>query len=146
MAWIESSITVSKPLKDAFAFLDVADNHAKFIPHMVEFNQTSSGPFGRVGTTARGVLRYLGIRIEVPYEIVEHESNQKLAMKGKMGFIQFKDGYILSAAERGTQIKFWLELNLTGPAKFISPFGGLIGRIHAYETLHNLKREMEETG
>ncbi len=146
MARIESSILVSRSLEEAFAFLDAADNHAKFIPNMVEFNKISSGPFGQVGTTAHGVLRYLGIRMEVPYEIIEHEPNQRLGMKGKMGPIQFKDGYILSADRQGTQIRFWLELTLTGPAKFISPFGGLIGRIHAYETLNNLKREIEKTG
>jgi hypothetical protein len=123
--------------------MSVADNHARFIPNMAEFKQTSSGPFGQVGTTVRGLLNYFGIvKIEVPYEIIEIEPDRRLAMKGRMGPVQFKDGYILSPIRQGTQIKFWLELNPSGWAVLLKPFAGLIGRIHARETLANLKREL----
>lgn len=143
MARIESSIQVSKPVTDVFAFMNTADNHARFIPNMTEFKQTSSGAFGQVGATVKGLLTYLGfIRIEVPYEIIEHEPHKRLAMKGRMGPFLFRDGYVLSPADQGTQIKFWLELTPTGWAVLLKPFAGLIGRIHAYETLANLKREL----
>lgn len=143
MARIESSILVSKCVEDVFAFLNVPENHVKFIPNMIEFNKTSPGPFGRVGATVQGVLRLLGQKMELPYEIIEHEQNHKFAMKGLMGPIAFKDGYILNPTEKGTQIKFWLELSMTGLAKMISPLVGLIGKIHAQETLANLKRALE---
>ena len=144
MARIESVIQVKKQVEDVFAFMNVAENHARFIPNMVEFKQTSPGAFGRVGATANGLLRYLGIiRIPVAYEIIEHDLNRTLAMKGKMGPVFFKDGYILTPAENGARIKFWLELEPTGWAKLFSPFAKLIGKIHAYETLRNLKKELE---
>lgn len=144
MARIESDIQVTKQVEDVFAFMNVAENHARFIPNMVEFKQTSAGAFGRVGATANGLLRYLGIiKIPVSYEIIEHDLNHKLAMKGKMGPVFFKDGYILSPSENGARIKFWLELNPTGWTKLFSPFAKLIGKIHAYETLRNLKQELE---
>lgn len=146
MARIESSIQVSNPVADVFGFMSVPENHARFIPNMAEFEQTSSGAFGQVGATVRGLLRYFGmIRIEVPYEIIEHEPERRLAMKGRMGPIQFRDGYILHPTGDGTQIDFWLELNPTGWGVFMKPFAGLIGRIHAYETLRNLKRELNES-
>ena len=123
--------------------MNIAENHARFIHNMAEFKQISNGPFGQVGTTMRGVLSYFGIvKIEVPYEIIEVEPDQRLAMKGKMGPVQFKDGYILSPAGQGTQINFWLELNPTGWSVLLKPIAGLIGRIHAHETLANLKREL----
>ncbi len=144
MTRIESSILVSESLEETFSFLDAAENHARFIPNMVEFNKTSSGAFGQVGATALGRLGYFGLRINVPYEIIEHEQGRRLAMQGRMGPILFKDGYVLSPGENGTQIKFWLELMLTGLARVLSPFAGLIGRIHAMETLKNLRRELEK--
>ena len=145
MARIESSIQVAKSVEDTFAFLNAPENHRRFIPNMIEFDQTSAGPFGRVGATAQGTLRILGARIELSYEIIEHEQNHRLAMKGLLGPIVFKDGYILDPTRNGTQIKFWLELTLTGLAKILAPFAGLIGRIHAAETLANLGKELETT-
>jgi hypothetical protein len=144
MARIESVIQVKKQVEDIFAFMNVAENHARFIPNMVEFKQTSASTFGRVGATANGLLRYLGIiKIPVSYEIIEHDLNHALSMKGKMGPVFFRDGYVLSPSENGARIKFWLELNPTGWAKLFSPFAKLICKVHAYETLNNLRKALE---
>ncbi len=92
---------------------------------------------------AQGLLSYLGLmKINVQYEIIEHELNHRLAMKGQMGPVLFKDGYILKKNGKRTEIKFWLDLIPTGWTKLLSPFMGLIGKIHAFETLRNLKREL----
>ena len=142
MARIESTSFVSKSIEDAFSFLNKRESHLNFIPRMIELTQTSQGDFGQVGATADGMLNYFGVKIAVQYEIIEHESNHKLAMKGLMGPVAFKDGYALEPNGSGTQIKFWLELSPMGWAKIFSPFAGLIGKVHAWETLRNLKREI----
>lgn len=143
MTHIESSILVPKSIEDIFSFLNEPKSHLNFIPRMIALHQTSQGTFGRVGTTADGMLNYFGVKIPVKYEIIEHQPNQRLAMKGQMGPIQFRDGYELQPKNDATEIKFWLELNPTGWAKVFSPFAGLIGKIHAWETLRNLKLELE---
>ncbi len=144
---IESTTRAARSVEDIFSFLSVADNHARFIPNMAEFKQASAGAFGQVGATARGLLRYLGIiNIKVTYEIIEYEPNHRLAMKGKMGPILFKDGYDLALTENGTLIKFWVELNPTGWTTIFRPFARLIGRIHAMETLAKLKNVLETGG
>ena len=142
MARIESSILVPKSIEETFYFLNKRESHLHFIPRMVALYQTSQGDFGRVGTTADGMLNYFGVKIPVQYEVIEHELDRRLAMQGKMGPVLFKDGYILSAAQNGTQIRFWLELIPTGWTRLFAPFSKLIGKIHAYETLTNLKREL----
>ena len=145
MTQIESAISVQQPLEEVFVFLNASESHAKFIPNMAEFRQTSPGVFGDVGVTAEGLLNYWGlIRIPVHYEIIQHEPNRQLAMKGKMGPIEFRDGYLLKRNGSGTEIRFWLELLPAGWAKLLSPFMGVIGRIHAFETLQNLKRELQK--
>jgi len=145
MSHIESSILVTKSVEDTFLFLNTRESHLKFIPRIVEFNQTSAGSFGQVGATVRGMLRYFGVSIPVNYEIIEHQPNQRLAMQGKMGPVLFKDGYLLSSDKEGTRITFWLELTMTGLSKLFQPFAGLIGKIHAWETLRNLKREVNNS-
>ena len=145
MTRIESAVLVPKSVEDVFEFLNRCESHLKFIPRMTELNQTSQGAFGQVGTRLTGLLNYFGIRIPVQYELIEVEPTHRLVMKGQMGPVSFKDGYILSRAGDGTQINFWLELIPTGWLKLIKPFTGLIGRIHAYETLRNLKRELNES-
>jgi hypothetical protein len=142
MTRVESSIQVRKSVAEIFAFLNERESHLKFIPRIIELDQLSAGEFGQVGTTAKGMLRYFGVRIPVDYEIIEHQPDQRLAMKGQMGPVNFKDGYILSKNGKGTDLKFWLELAPMGWAKLFSPFMGWIGKIHAYETLRNLRREL----
>ena len=88
------------------------------------------------------MLNYFGIRIPVKYEIIEVEANQRLAMIGQMGPFTFKDGYVLKKYGVGTEIKFWLDLSPTGWARVFSPLMGLVGKVHAWETLRNLKREL----
>jgi hypothetical protein len=142
MARIESSIFVSKLVKETFAFLSKRESHLKFIPRMVSLTQTSQGNFSQVGGTADGLLNYLGIKIPVKYEIIENVVNEKLAMKGAMPYVNFKDGYILNSHKNGTKITFWLELAPFGYALILSPFAWLIGKVHSWETLRNLKREI----
>lgn len=145
MARIESSIYVSKPREQVFQFLNRCESHQKFIPRMTALQQTSPGAFGQIGTRLSGMLNYFGLRIPVHYELIEVEPARRLAMKGQMGPVGFKDGYILKRNEEGTEIQFWLELFPSGWASLLKPFAGLIGRIHAYETLRNLKRELHES-
>jgi carbon monoxide dehydrogenase subunit G len=143
MTRLESSVLINKPAKDIFAFINTPENHPKFVPGMLEFNKTSPGPLGQVGATARGVRKFLGRTMELPYEIVEYEPNSKLGMKGVMGLIRFKDGYVLDPMGNSTRVNFWLEPVLSGLLKLASPLVALVGKTHANETLANLKKAVE---
>jgi Polyketide cyclase / dehydrase and lipid transport len=142
MARIEATLLSPKSIEDVFSFLNKCESHERFIPRMTKLNQTSSGAFGQAGTTLSGMLNYFGIHIPVQYEIIEVEPNQRLAMKGQMGPVLFKDGYVLKQNADGTEIRFWLDLLPKGWARIFAPFMGLVGRLHAWETLRNLKREL----
>jgi hypothetical protein len=145
MARIESTLLVHQSLEEVFSFLNARESHLKFIPRMTQLEQTSPGIFGQLGTTLSGMLNYFGVRIPVQYEIIELEPYRRLAMKGQMGPALFRDGYILQKNGNGTEIKFWLELIPTSWAKLFSLFAGLIGKVHAWETLRNLKRELAKS-
>ena len=140
---LESTILINKPAEDIFAFLNNPDNHPKFVPGMLEFKKTSPGPFDQVGTSVQGVRRFLGQRMELPYEITELQRGNTLGMKGTMGPIKFKDGYVLESMGSHTRVKFWLEFTLTGLMKLTQPLFDIVGKAHANETLTNLKKAIE---
>jgi carbon monoxide dehydrogenase subunit G len=139
----ESTILINRPAEDIFAFLNNPDNHPKFVPGMLEFKKTSPGPFEQIGTSVQGVRKFLGQRMELPYEITEFQQGNKLGMKGAMGPIKFKDGYVLESMGPNTRVKFWLEFTLTGLMKLTQPLFDIVGKAHAHETLTNLKRAIE---
>lgn len=140
---LEATILINKPAEDVFTFLHNPENHPKFVPGMLEFNKASPGPIEQVGTSIQGVRRFLGRRMELPYEITEYQRGACLGMKGEMGPIKFRDGYVLESMGANTRVKFWLEPTLSGLMKLAQPFVALVGRTHARETLVNLKRALE---
>jgi len=146
MSRIESSLVLAESVEDVFAFLSKPESHRRFIPRCEEFTQTSAGDFTQAGTTVKGLLNYFGIRIPVDYRITEYDSTtHRLTMNGTLGPVRFTDGYMLASVSENTRLTFWLELTLTGWLKLFQPFARLIGKIHAWETLRNLKREVIKT-
>jgi carbon monoxide dehydrogenase subunit G len=140
---LESTILINRPAEDVFAFLNNAENHTKFVPGMIEFRKMSPGPLGQVGASVRGIRRFLGRRMELPYEITEYEPGNRLGMKGQIGPVKFRDGYVLEGMGTSTRVRFWLEPALTGLMRLAKPFVVLLGKAHAIETLTNLKKALE---
>lgn len=140
---LEATILINKPAEDIFTFINNPDNHPRFVPGMLEFKKASPGPIEQVGTSIQGVRRFLGRRIELPYEITEYEPGCRLGMKGALGPIAFMDGYVLEPLGPSTRVKFWLEPILTGVIGLARPFVAFVGRTHAHETLTNLKKALE---
>ncbi|SRR6266498_1086709 len=143
---LEVSQVIDKPVEDIFAFLNIPENHTKFVPGMLEFRKTSPGPLGQVGATIQGMRRVLGRKVELPYEIIEYEQNKKLGMKGLLGPISFRDGYVLDSMGSKTRITFWLEFLLNGALNLAKPFLIPWGRLHGNETVTNLKKLLEKSG
>jgi hypothetical protein len=145
-ARIESSTLIEKPAGKVFAFLSVPENHAKFIPGMLEFKQTSTGAFGRVGATVRGRRRLLGRSLDLPYEIIAFEPERVLAMKGRIGPVSFEDGYVLEPRGEHTRITFWVRFLPAGATILAMPILLPWGKLHGIETIANLKRALQTAG
>jgi hypothetical protein len=143
MSKIEASVIINRPAEEIFRFFSMAENHARFIPGMIEVKQTSAGPFAQAGATARGVRRDVIIDSEVRYEITQAEPNKAFGMKGKMGPLHFEDGYVLEPLDTGTRVRFWLEFKLAGLMLLARPFIQFLGKTHAGETLDNLKKVLD---
>lgn len=145
MSQIEASIVIQRTAEEIFTFFSRAENHARFIPGMIEVKQTSSGSFAQPGATARGVRRDVVLNTEVQYKITQAEPNKAFGMKGAMGPLHFEDGYVLEAMGDTTRVHFWLEFKLNGLMQLVAPFVQFLGKTHAGETLDNLKKVLEQT-
>jgi hypothetical protein len=143
---IEAHTLIEKSPHEIFAFLSVPENHAKFIPGMLEFKGASPGSFAQVGAKALGLRRLLGRRLDLPYEIIESEPDKKLAMKGEMGPISYEDGYLLEPRGSGTRVTFWLRFKPAGWIWLAMPILIPWGKIHGAETAANLKRVLQVAG
>jgi len=146
MSRLEVSRVIERPPEDVFAFINIPENHTQFVPGMLEFRRTSPEPWSSPGTRIQGVRSLFGRRLELPYEIIEFEHNRKLGMKGALGPITFRDGYLLDPVRDGTRITFWLEFLLHGMLTLAGPVLIPWGRLHGTETLTNLKKRLETAG
>lgn len=146
MSRLEVRRVIERPAEDVFAFINIPENHTRFVPGMLEFRKTSQGSLGQVGATVQGVRKVLGQRLELPYEIIEFEPNKRLGMTGALGPIAFRDGYILDPRGSKTRVTFWLEFLLDGVLNLAKPILVPWGRLHGVETLVNLKKWLEKTG
>ncbi len=141
---IKRTLIVKKPLKNIYEFLNTPQKHTLFIPNMVEFRPTQGQTELSEGTEIIGLRVQLGSRMNIPYVITKNIPQKELAMRGKMGFIEFEDGYILSQEPNGdTRIDFWLEFPTSGWMNLIKPILWVFGVIHAAETLFNLERALK---
>jgi len=85
MLKVETNIVIHRPVEEVFAVLSNAANNPKWSSAFLEVNKTSEGPIG-VGTTWRGVGKFLGKQIEVELEETEYEPNRKSAQKSTVPF------------------------------------------------------------
>jgi len=65
--------------------------------------KTSEGPLG-VGTTYRGVIHFLGQRIEWTSEITGWQPNEKVEFSLTAGPLQLEEGVTFEPVEGGTRI------------------------------------------
>ncbi len=141
MLKIESSVVINRPLEDVFAVLSNVENNPKWSPIFLEVKKTSAGPIG-VGTTYRGVAKFLGQRIETETEVTEYEPNRTIASKSKSPFpVEVRQTF--EPVEGGTRVNFTLNGEPGGFFKLAEPLVGTMARRSTEADLANLKDLME---
>lgn len=141
---IQRTLLIEKPVEAVFDFLYNPQNHTRFIPGMVEFSPRRGESALTEGTEIAGLRKLLWGKVRIPYTITRSIPGKELAMRGKMGFLPFEDGYLLSPNGGGTRIDFWLKFPVQGWMKILHPFLWLVGIAHAAETLAKLKKALRD--
>jgi len=79
----------------------------------------------------------------LPYELTEYEPNKKLGMKGAMGPLAFRAGYMLEPVGSNTHVTVWLEFDTSGLLMLTKPLLVQMGKSSNGASLSKLKRILE---
>jgi len=138
---IEISTVINRPVEEVFAVLSNAENNPKWSSAFLEVKKTSEGPIG-VGTTWRGLGKFLGQRIETEIEVTEYEPNRKSAQKSKSPF-PVNQQMTFESVEGGTRVNVRFEAEPGGFFKLAEPLFATMVKRGIETDLANLKDLME---
>jgi carbon monoxide dehydrogenase subunit G len=141
MLKIESSTVINRPVEEVFAVLSNAENNPKWSSAFLEVNKTSEGPIG-VGTTWRGVGKFLGKQIEVELEETEYEPNRKSTQKSVVPFPVHQQ-MAFENVDGGTRLNVRFEADPGGFFKLAEPLLASMAKRNIESELANLKDLMD---
>jgi uncharacterized membrane protein len=141
MLKIESTTLINRPVEEVFAVLSNVENNPKWSSAFLEVNKTSEGPVG-VGTTWRGVGKFLGKRIEVEIEQTEYEPNQKSTQKSTLPF-PVNQQMSFERVDGGTRVNLLFEADPGGFFKLAEPLLASMAKRNIEGELANLKDLMD---
>jgi uncharacterized membrane protein len=134
MTKIERSIVIGRPVDDVWEFVHDVANDRLWQTTLVESEQLTDGPMG-VGTRVREVRHFLGLKVELAWEVTEFEPSRRSAIKGVSGPVPLSGGYLLEPLDAGTRFTVSGELDAHGLFKLAEP---VFARITARELEANL--------
>ncbi len=119
MLRVEASTTISRPMDEVFAIASDSSNRPKCVSGVVEFSKTSDGPIG-VGTTWRGVGKFMGRRIESEAVYTKFEANTAFTMDATTPFPTTMAFTFESVAD-GTRVDLMVEAQPSGWYRLMGP-------------------------
>ncbi|HEX6700525.1 MAG TPA: SRPBCC family protein [Gaiellaceae bacterium] len=142
MTKIERSIVIERPVEEVWDFVHDPAKDALWQTTLAESEKLTHGPM-RVGTRVREVRHFLGVRIELAWEVTEYEPNVRSAIRGISGPIPLTGGYRFEPVEAGTRFTVSGELDAHGLFKLAEPVFARITRRELEANLGHLKDLLE---
>jgi carbon monoxide dehydrogenase subunit G len=142
MTKIERSIVIGRPIDEVWEFVHDIPNDRLWQTTLVESEQLTEGPMG-VGTRVREVRQFLGLRIELAWEVTEFEPKTTSAIKGVSGPIPLSGRYRLEPVDAGTRFTVSGELDAHGLFKLAEPVFARMTRRELEANLGHLKDLLE---
>jgi carbon monoxide dehydrogenase subunit G len=96
-------VIVERPPEHVFAFVSDPRNDSAWASEITEVRQTSEGPLG-VGASFVQVARFLGRRLEVPFELTEYEPNRAVTITPTCGPVRLAARRSVEPVEAGTRV------------------------------------------
>lgn len=132
--------TVATP-DAAYAYL--ADfTHAEEWDPGTETCERTSGD-GGVGTTYRNVSTFLGREVEVTYTTAELAPPARVHLRGTNEQFEGHDIFEITAAGRGSQVRYTAEMSFGGLSRLASPLVAAYLPILARKTVDQLRASLD---
>jgi uncharacterized membrane protein len=138
----ETSFVINRPIDEVFAYTTNQENQPKWQSRVLEMKKTSDGPIG-VGTTWRGVGKFLGRRIEVSTVVTEYELNRTYAGRSTSGPFPIEARQSYEPVEGGARVTFTIAAEPGGFFKVAEPVLLNLYKRQAEAELATLKEFME---
>jgi uncharacterized membrane protein len=128
MTKIERSIVIDRPVEEVWIYIHDPSKDATWQATLLESEQLTDGPVG-VGTRVREVRQFLGVRVEVAWEVTEYEPTSRSSIESVTGPVPFRGSYVLEPVNGGTKLTVVGELDAHGLFKLAEPvFARMTGR------------------
>jgi carbon monoxide dehydrogenase subunit G len=120
--YVERTFTVARPVDVVFDYLSDFEHTNEWDPGTIDTERQSGD--GGVGTTYSNLSEFMGRKVELTYETVEHERPTKLVFRGNTGQTWSTDTMTFTAAAESTSIHYRADFVFpTFAAIFMSMFG-----------------------
>jgi hypothetical protein len=113
MARAEASIVINRSAKEVGDYLNEPALAPEWQANMLETEKTSEGPT-QLGTTYRGLITFLGRRLEFNAMVTEFEPYIRTKMKVNAGPLEAEVTELLEPVEGGTRFTYSMEVEPRG--------------------------------
>jgi carbon monoxide dehydrogenase subunit G len=103
MARAEASVTIDRPVEEVFAFMSNPENDEQWASGISDVAKTSEGP-PTIGTTYRGVIRFLGQRLEWTSEVTKYQPSEAVVFSVSGGPLQLEETVSFEPVDEGTKV------------------------------------------
>ena len=143
MIEVETSVVVNQPIEKVFEYVIKPENDAQWKVGLESWDHTPDEPAG-VGSTSQSKIRFLGIPIEVTWEVIGYEPPTKIEVKTIEGSVAIEAEYTFEAVAEGkTKVTVRGEADLKGVFDLAEPLVERIVRRQWKSSFENLKDVLE---
>jgi uncharacterized protein YndB with AHSA1/START domain len=143
MMEVKASVVINQPIEKVFEFVTKPENDIKWWVGGRSWDHTPDEPSG-VGSTSQSKMRFMGIGVEVTWEVVGWDPPNKIEVKTIEGPVDIGASYTLEAAEEGqTKLTVEGEGDLHGVFDLAEPLVERSAQRQWANNLENLKDLLE---
>jgi hypothetical protein len=145
MIFFEVILDIKRPLAYTFNYMTTFSNHQEIFSTNIHSVQTSDGPV-TIGTTMKNTAKFMGIKMEEHFKVVEYAENAHIKKESMHGSTFYTwDKMIFSGDEKNTRLTVQCYAEAKG--RVLRLFEGMLGK-HLAKTikkdLSNLKYKLEQ--
>lgn len=143
MVEVETSVLVNQPIKKVFDFVTTPENDAQWYIGVESRDHTPDEPSG-VGSTSMSTIRFLGVPMEVVWEVTEYKPPTKIKVKTIEGAVTVEAGYTFEAVgESQTKVSVHGEADVGRVFSLADPLVERMAQRQWEASFENLKDVLE---
>jgi uncharacterized membrane protein len=142
---IEESVEINRPLEEVYEYVANPENLPEWTGTVIETRKGTLGPLLE-GSTFTSVGKFLGRRVESPFEVIAHESPRLHSHKSTGGPLPMEWTLTFEEVAGGTRYTQVAEGEPGGFFGLVGPLLERVGRRQLRTDLENLKDLLEARG